>query len=74
VSRSSEGDQAGGSWWLNDGKHGGTVAAKGWRREKGLSTRGGLLLLYPVEAVGKGSVSCGRSGGGGETVGTAKRW
>jgi hypothetical protein len=35
LSGSSEGDQGGRSWWLNDGKHGGAVAAKGWRRKKG---------------------------------------
>jgi hypothetical protein len=29
----SEGDQGSSLWWLNDGKHGGTVAVKGhWRK------------------------------------------
>jgi hypothetical protein len=37
VSRSSEGDRSGGSWQLNDGNHGGAMAAKGWRRKKGCS-------------------------------------
>jgi hypothetical protein len=37
VSGSSEGDQGGGSRWLNDGKHGGAVATKGRRRKKGRS-------------------------------------
>jgi hypothetical protein len=40
VSRSSEGDRGGGSWWLNDGKHDGAVAVKGRRRKKGCSWGG----------------------------------
>jgi hypothetical protein len=40
VSASSEGDQGSGSRWLNDGKHGGAVAAKGSKEEKG-SLHGG---------------------------------
>jgi hypothetical protein len=57
VSASSEGDQGSGSRWLNDGKHGGAVAVKGWRRKKGCSMRGGpfiaggggfgFFLIYP---------------------------
>jgi hypothetical protein len=43
---SSEGDRGSGSWWLNDGKHGGTMAVKGQRRKKGCSTGGGGVLLF----------------------------
>jgi hypothetical protein len=45
VSGSSEGDWGGGSWWLNDGKHDGIVAAKGRRRKKGCSTGGGAPFI-----------------------------
>jgi hypothetical protein len=44
VSGSSEVDRSGGSRWLNDGKHGGAVVVKGWRRKKGCSTRGGPFI------------------------------
>jgi hypothetical protein len=58
VSGSLEGDRGSGSWWLNDGKHDGAVAAKGAKEEKG-SLHGGCSfysrwrrLAKAVRAVG----------------------
>jgi hypothetical protein len=44
VSGSLEGDQGGGSHWINNGKHGGAVAMKGRRRKKGRSTEGAPFI------------------------------
>jgi hypothetical protein len=52
---------------VHDGSTTASTAAQ--LRQSGRGGRKGLLLLQPVEAVGKGGTSCGRGGGGGETRG-----
>jgi hypothetical protein len=42
----SEGDRGSGSWWLNDGKHSGTVAVKEVEEQKGRSTGGEGCSFY----------------------------
>jgi hypothetical protein len=62
--------------------HGGSMTAarrhsgSEWAEEgKGLFTGGGgVLLLYSVEARAARRRDCGRHGGGGEAMGTAKWW